>query len=114
MKILRIVGILILVAGIAAILFSNYITNQVNEGKLQIAKGEKQVQQGKSMFSQSPYTAPLGGMVTGSGEKKLKAGKEQIAYYQQMASQLMTGGIVGCIVGGGLFLFSFMNRNKRR
>jgi hypothetical protein len=45
MKMLRIIGILILVAGIAAILFSNYITTQVKEGKLKITQGEQKVSQ---------------------------------------------------------------------
>ncbi|GEM_PF-660078 len=114
MKGLRILGILIALAGIGALLFSNYITEQVLQGKSQIASGEQKVQKGKQLFSSNPYTEPLGNAITGSAEKKIAKGKEQVAYYEALAQKLKTGGIIGCIVGGGLFIISFVGSNKKR
>jgi hypothetical protein len=114
MKMLRIIGILILVAGIAAILFSNYITTQVKEGKLKITQGEQKVNKGKQLFSLSPATKEVGGALTQSADKKIQEGKEQVGYYEQLASELQIGGIIGCIVGAGLILFSFIGKNGKR
>jgi hypothetical protein len=114
MKTLRIVGILILIAGIAAILFSNYITAQVRTGKLKISEGEKKVSQGKQLFSMSPATQEVGGMLSKSADQKIAEGKQQVGYYEQLASNLQVGGIIGCIIGAGLVLYSFVGGKKRR
>lgn len=112
MKALRVFGILVVLAGIAALLFSNYITDQVLQGKSQIAAGEQKVKKGKQLFSSNPYTKPLGEAITGSADKKIAKGKEEIAYYEELAQTLKTGGIIACIAGAGMFLFSFSNRGK--
>ena len=114
MKALRVFGILVVLAGIAALLFSNYITDQVLQGKGQIASGEQKVKQGQKLFSSNPYTEPLGNAITGSANKKIAKGKEQIAYYENLAQTLKTGGIIACIAGAGMFLFSFSGKGKRR
>lgn len=114
MKILRILGILVLIAGIAAIMFSNYITNQVTEGKAKIASGEKSLNQANQLFSLNPVAKQVGKSVTRSGEKKIAMGKEQIAYYENLAQQLMVGGIIGCVVGGGMFIISLLGSTHKR
>ena len=114
MKALRVFGILVVLAGIAALLFSNYITTQVLQGKSQIASGEQKVQKGKQLFSSNPYTEPLGNALTGSADKKIAKGKEQIAYYEGLAKTLKVGGIIACIAGVGMFAFSFSGKGKRR
>jgi hypothetical protein len=114
MKILRILGIVVMVAGIACIFFSNYITNQVNEGKIKIEKGQKTVDKSNSLFSTNPYTKPIGKGITSSGQKKINAGKEEVAYYEQLARTLQISGIVGIIVGAALTIFSFFGQRKKK
>ncbi len=114
MKILRILGIVVVVAGVGCIFFSNYITNQVNEGKIKIEKGQKSVDKSSSLFSTTPYTKPIGKGITSSAQKKINAGKEEVAYYEQLAQTLQTSGIVGIIVGAGLTIFSFFGQRKKR
>jgi hypothetical protein len=113
MKFLRIIGILVFIAGIACILVSNYITEQVNEGKLKIAKGEQSVNQANQIFSFNSTTQQVGQAVTGSSKKKIAEGKQQITDYQAMAHQLMTGGIIGCVVGAGIFIGSFFGKKRQ-
>ncbi len=114
-KVLRIVGILVVIAGIGCIFFSNYITTQVNEGKIKIEKGQQKIDQSSGLFSSNPYTKPLGKGITSSGQKKIDEGKQQVSYYEGLAATLKTSGIVGIIVGAGLVIVSFfVGSNKRR
>ena|SRR5579871_3822167 len=114
MKILRILGIVILVAGIACLFFSNYITDQVNEGKIKIEKGQKTVDQSNKLFSLSPYSKPIGDQLGSSAQKKINEGKEQVSYYEQLAQTLKVSGIIGIIVGAGITIFSFIGPRKKR
>lgn len=113
MKLLRIFGILILLAGIACIFFSHYISNQVAEGKIKIEKGQKAVDQGNSLFSMSPYTKPVGKKLSSSSQKKIDEGKEEVSYYEQIAQTLQISGIVAIIVGAGVTIFSFFGPRKK-
>ena len=114
MKILRILGIVVVVAGVVCIFFSHYITNEVSEGKIKIEKGQKAVDKSNSLFSTSPYTKPIGKGVTSSAQKKINAGKEEVSYYEQLAETLQISGIVGIIVGAGVTIFSFFGQKKKR
>jgi hypothetical protein len=114
MKTLRVLGILILLAGIASLMTSNYITGQVEEGKGQIKAGEQKVKQGQQLFSGNPVGQQIGQGLMGGANKKIAQGKEQIAYYEHLAETLNTAGIVALVVGGGLFLFSFTMKKKKR
>lgn len=114
MKIARILGILILIAGVASIFFSNYITEQVIQGKAKVQQGEKAVQQGNKLFSLNPVTKAVGENLTNPIQKKINEGKETIAHYEQLAQTLKTGGIIGIIVGAGLIIISFMHKSKKR
>src|ERR1700675_2365651 len=106
MKSLRIFGIVVILAGLGAIFFSNYIMNQVNAGKVQIQQGENAVNKGNQLFSMNPVAQEVGQNLTAPAQKKIKAGKEQVAQYQLLAGQLRTGGIVGIVVGAGSILAS--------
>ena len=114
MKFLRILGILILLAGIASIFFSNYITNQVNEGKIKIEKGQKTVDQSNSLFSSNPYTKQVGKEMSSSSQKKIDEGKEEVSHYEQIAQILQMSGIAAIVVGAGITIFSFFGSRKKR
>jgi len=114
MKFAKVIGALIIIAGVAALLFSNYLNEQIAEGNIKIEKGQKAVNQGNQLFSLSPYTQQVGKGLTNSSQKKINSGKEQIAYYQQMADNLHTGGIVAIVVGAGIVLYGFMGKKKKR
>ena len=114
MKLLRSLGILILLAGIACLFFSNYITNQVNEGKIKIEKGQKAVDQSNALFSTTPLTKPVGKGLSSSAQKKIDEGKGTVAHYEQVAQTLQTSGIVTIILGAGITIFSFFGSRKNR
>ena len=114
MKILRVLGVLVFIAGVVSILISNHITTEVNEGKIQVAQGEKKVKQANQLFSFNQTTEAVGSAVTGSSKEKIAAGKETIAYYQELAQELQTAGIIGCVVGAGIFIVSFFGKSKKR
>ena len=117
MNVKRRIGIIVLVIGIAFLLLSNYITTQVQEGKLKIAKGQKTVDQSQRLFSLSPTTKEVGKGVTRSAQKKIDEGKRQVRDYEAIAARLQVFGIIGVVVGGGLIVYSFMgtsNKKKKR
>ncbi len=109
---LRILGIIILLAGIVSICFSHYITTQIKEGKIKIDKGQKTVDQSSSLFSLNPYSKQVGQGMTSSAQKKIDEGKNEVARYEQIASTLQIFGIAGIVVGAGVTLFSFFGSRK--
>lgn len=114
MKALRILGITILIGGIVCILFSNYITKQVNEGKIQIEQGQKAVDTTNQLFSVSPYTKPVGKGLTSSSQKKINEGQNQVDHYEAIARTLQIWGIVAIIAGAVMFIISFFGKRKKR
>lgn len=113
MKTLRTLGIVILLAGVASLFFSNYIMNQVNQGQVQIQKGQNAVDRGNQLFSLNPVAKEVGKGLTGSAQKKIDAGQQQIEQYTQLAGQLQTGGIIAIVVGAGCIAGSFFMKKKR-
>jgi hypothetical protein len=107
----RILGIICVIGGVVLLCISGYIKSQVGEGSEQVAAAQKKLDQGNSLFSMSPATKQLGQGITGGANKKIASAKEMIAYYQNLAEQLMIGGIVLIVVGGIVLIFS---RKKRR
>jgi hypothetical protein len=113
MKTLRTLGIVILLAGLGSLFFSNYIMNQVNEGKIKIEKGQKAVDKGNQLFSLNPVAKEVGKGLTGSAQKKIDAGQQQIEQYTQLAGRLQTGGIIAIVAGAGCIAASFFMKKKR-
>jgi hypothetical protein len=111
---LRILGILISLAGITCIFLSSYITNQVNEGKIKIEQGQQTVDQSNSLFSSNPFTKQVGKGLNSSSQKKINEGKENVSHYEQVAQTLQISGIAAIIVGVGITLFSFFGPRKKR
>ena len=87
------------------IFFSMYIMNQVDTGRQQIYAGQREVDQGNSLFNLNPATKEVGKGIFGSAQKRIDAGTAEADRYQQMANWLKIGGIVLIIVGiGSIFL----------
>ena len=114
MKTKKILGFLALIIGIAMICISNYITTQIKEGKLKIARAQKQVDKGSGLFNANPITKEIGKGVTGGAQKKIDAGRQMVANYEVIAHRLQVGGIIIAIVGAGLVILGFTGKEKKR
>lgn len=113
MNIKKILGIVLFVIGIALYFISNYIMDQVNEGKQKISSAQKQVDQSNDLFSLAPYGKDIGKELTNPAEKKIHAGQEQVNYYQNTAHFLHIGGVVLMVLGAGTFLIGFIKKKKK-
>ena len=88
--------------GIALIGVSFFIKNQVEEGNVKVNRAQKQVDQGNSLFSLNPLSKAVGSEITGGAQKKIDAGKEQIAFYEQVVTWTLIGGIAFLVIGTGI------------
>lgn len=104
MNIRRILGVVVLIVGLALIVASQYIKGRVAEGESQISSAQEKVNQGSKLFSLSPYAKPIGEKMTESAQQKINAGKEQASQYGQLADQLQIGGIVLIVLGAVIIL----------
>ncbi|MEN9654929.1 MAG: hypothetical protein RL235_1041 [Chlamydiota bacterium] len=101
-----IAGIIVAAIGGACLLFSDYIAEQVLEGQQQIDKAEKGVSVGKKLFSVTPVSEPVGGVFTRGAQKKIDAGKQEVAKYTEISRNLKIGGLVLLAVGGVIIILS--------
>lgn len=95
----RVIGIFILICGIALMLASKYIKNQVQQGQQQINSAQTQVNQADSLFSLNPTSKQVGKVFTGSAQKKIDEGKQQVIEYTTLADRLRVSGIVVFVMG---------------
>ena len=102
--------VIIIVIGIISIGFSMYVTKQVEGGKVQVADAQQKVDSSKGLFSGNPVTREVGKGLTGGVQKKINEGKEQIAFYEAVASWTMLGGIACIVIGFGTF---FLGKRKK-
>jgi hypothetical protein len=107
----RIVGIILVLAGIAMLVSSHIITVRVAEGSMQISSAQGQVDQANQLFSLNPYSKQAGKVVTGSAQNQINEGRHTVAYYEGLARTLQIAGIVSIIVGVGVF---FIGGGKKR
>ena len=105
----RTIGIVFAVAGVVMLVFSNYIANQVEIGRGKIDRAQRQVDTGNSLFSLTPVTKQVGQGITGSAQKRINAGEEEVSEYAQLSRQLQIGGVVLLILGIGVV---FLSRKK--
>jgi len=114
MTLKRIIGILICIGGIALLFISNYIEKEVAAGKQEISSAEQKVGQGKTLFGLNPYTKEIGNKaIFDPAEKKIQAGKAEVAYYEALASRLRIGGIAAIVIGIAIVLIPFGAAKKR-
>ena len=101
----QIFGIFLFALGIGMLFASHYITTQVLEGKGKIASAQQKVDTSNKLFSVTPITKPVGEGLTQSSQGKIDAGRDEVAYYEQMAQWLQIGGVAFMVVGIGACLF---------
>lgn len=106
----KIISLVVVVIGLAALGTSRYIMSQVDQGKEQVEQAQKFVDKGNALFSTNSVTKEVGKGITGGVQKKINKGSREIAKYERLANQLRVGGIILIIAGG---VFFFMNRKKR-
>ena len=111
MTIKRIIGMIVALAGVALLFLSNYIAEQVTEGRAQISDAESQVGTGRQVFGLNPVSKQIGEKtIFNPADKKIAAGKEEVARYEVIARRAKMGGIVLIVVGFGIFIIPFKRR----
>lgn len=108
----KILAALLLIAGIASIGGSLYITKQVNEGQIKIQSAEETVKKGNQLFSLIPDSQGIGKEITDSAKKKIDSGKELIAHYEAIAFNLKIAGIILSVLGVALFFIPSQKGRK--
>lgn len=83
---------------------SNYIAEQVEEGKARVQSAEKTMSTTSSILSLNPMTDQVGQSLNKSANQKIAKGKEDIAKYEALASKLQIAGIVLIIIGIGIVI----------
>ncbi len=107
----RIIGIIIAACGAFMLVFSNYISKQVQEGRGKISRAQSQVDTGNKLFSINPITKEVGKGISGGAQRRIDAGSMEADEYAVLAHQLQIGGVVLLIVGCGIVFLS--SRKKR-
>ena len=95
----RIIGIVILIIGIALIGFSMYIKGRVAEGRGQISDVQRQVDTGTGLFKFNPITEEVGKELSRPAQKKIDRASQEANEYEQMAKWLKIGGIILIVIG---------------
>lgn len=111
MKLGRIFPFLFLIGGVVLFLISSYIQKEVDEGRIQISEAREQVETSKKVFGLFSVTKPIGEEIGKRADKKISAGKKDIAHYQKLADQLRIGAIVLVVIG--VILFFFTGKKKK-
>ena len=108
----KILGLILMAIGGAGLGGSYYITEQVLQGQAKIDQAKKTVKKADSLFSMSPYTDPLGKAITGSANKKIQMGQDEVNRYTEIASLLKLVGYIGLALGGLIFLRSIFRKKN--
>lgn len=107
----KLLGVLFLLAGIGLYIFSDYIADQVTLGKERLLQGQKTVNEIREVSKLSPYTKDAGHLIAKQGQKKIAAGKKEIAYYTDLSNKIHLGGIICILAGVALIGLGFIKRN---
>jgi hypothetical protein len=116
MNLKQLIGVFIILIGCGLFGVSSYITAQVDEGKVEVSSAQRKVDQGKQLFSLSPYTKPVGKGLTDAAQNKINIGKEDIARYEAMAAAFQIGGWIAVGVGAvvTILLFNWIKPKRKR
>lgn len=115
MNVKKIIGIIVFIVGVVMLFVSANIKKQVAEGTLKVRSAERSVGQANKLFSLSPTAKQLSQGTMRGAEKKIAAGKDQIAYYSKLADELQLAGFV--FIAAGIVVFVLgrnQDSNKKR
>lgn len=111
----RILGILVLIAGVVMLFYSNYIYDQLGEGRAKVASAQGKVDMTNQLFSLTPESKKYGKeFVTSPIQEKINEGRMTIEQYEILADRLHLWGIILIVVGALIFIASFFLRKKSR
>lgn len=102
----RISSIVVILIGIALLIFSAYIKNKLADAEGQISSAKSKVDTGEKLFSLNPVSKEIGEGLTGSAREKIRDAEGQVAYYYEVAMWCQRGGIALIIIGAAVFIFS--------
>lgn len=97
------------ILGTLSLFGSFYIKGQVEAGVKQLSQAESGMNFGKKLFSLTPESEEIGDKLSGPIAHKVAEGKEQIAFYSNLADWLEIGGVL-CIV---VAIVSFILKKKK-
>ncbi len=112
MRLYKIIGILLIVGGIASFIFANYIRSQVDQGKHKVRKAQSAVNSANQVASGDPTLYLFSRTATGPIQKKINEGKKDIVYFQSLAKTLDVVGFIALVAGGGLTIWAFYSSRK--
>lgn len=112
MKVKRILAIIVFIAGVVMLFVSNNIKQQIEAGTLKVTQAEKAVGQANSLFSLSPTAQQLTKGSIDKANKKIAAGKKEIAYYSKVADELQMGGFI--LIGAGFLIFILGRHHSKK
>lgn len=101
----RIIGLCVIVIGIASMVFANYIRGRLYEAEGQIADAKKKIKQGDQLFSFNPIAKEIGQGLTSGAKEKVRDAETTVAEYYRIAALCHNGGIALIAIGAGLVIF---------
>lgn len=104
----KIIAIIIIVVGLAALGGSFYVKRQVAQGRQQISEGQSKVDTGQGLLKSNPFTNEAGKILSAPAQSKIDAGTREADSWAQYAQWLKWGGIALIVIG---FLI-LLNRRK--
>ena len=112
MKVKRIIGIVLLVLGVGFYIFGSYVASEVSDGRKKISSAQSTVDGIDSLSKVTPFTKGLGKAATGSAQKKINKGREDVRKYQILADWMHGVGIGVFAVGVGLLAYTFIFKKR--
>lgn len=113
MRAKKIIGLVLIILGVASYLFGNYVATQVVDGKKKIAKTQKTVNKVRGITDLNPDTKVVGKIATQPIQKKIDEGRGDVKTYGTLAMLLHTVGIVLFAIGLLLLLMGFLSKKKQ-
>lgn len=110
---MRLLGIILLIGGLAMIGGSIYINEQVIAGKEKISSAQQTMDLGNKLFSINPTSKQVGDTLMGSSQKKIDEGKQKASHYADLAHQLKIGGIVTSALGLGTLILALLAKKRK-
>ena len=105
MNIRRLIGILLLAAGIAILFYANFQKGRIAEAS---KSANEKINKGQSLFQENPVSEAVGSMVGKSMHEKVST---EVEKYRAMVMWLTIAGIIVGVIGLGMTIFS---KNKRK